>query len=64
MINIEGGVAVVNHTLSVLFGSGVLDNSITRRNTLYPNIYQTEYYGVRPNSVFRFRVNSVIRRYK
>jgi hypothetical protein len=61
MLNIGGGIAVVNHTLTVLFGSGMFDNAITRTNTLHPNVSQSELYGVRPNAIFRFRVNSVIR---
>jgi hypothetical protein len=61
MLNTGGGIAVVNHTLTVLFGSGMFDNSITRTNTLHPNVSQSEFYGVRPNAIFRFRVNSVIR---
>ena len=61
MINTKGGTAIVNSTLTVLFGAGMLDNSITRTTFVYSSVAQTERYSVRPNAILRFRVNYVTR---
>lgn len=53
------GTKTVNYTVKTYTYIGVLNNSVTRSNTLYQGVYQTETFYLPSNGAVAITINSV-----
>jgi hypothetical protein len=60
MVN-STGIARVNYTVKSYTGLGLLSNSVTRTNVLYPHISQGESFHIPMYGYISFTINSITR---